>query len=259
MSRLEISSTGPSIRPASRSSTPSAIGTSGRAPATEATLSDSWMPDYDVPSQGQRAPTPDADSRTGRRCCELRPNIVDSLEYEPFRSPLNDASKQDSLDRIFAAYERRHSHLECIRFVNSSQRMELYHRLDNLERHLDRLHSSVEPLVAQPATIASTHSKASQKKLSARHANINLDLEALKGQVNAFNMFTEELRYHDRRQEDAEKSFNHAVRVISARLYVNKPFPRDEEVLVVCAPTLASRSGGPNDISLPIEPELEDY
>jgi hypothetical protein len=259
MSRLEMSFTGPGIRPASRSSTPSAIGTLGSASTTEATLSDSWMPDYDVPSQGQRAPTPDADSRTEWRCCEPRADIDDSLEYESILSSLFDASQQNPLDRIFEAYERRRIRLECINSENSSQRMELWHRLDKLEQHLDRLQTSVEPRIVQPSATATTDSNVSQKKPRARrrklHASTNLDLEALRVQIHDFDLLTEELRW----QEDAEKAFDNAVLVMSAQLRMNNLLLRDEEVLVACAPTFASISGHPNAISLPIEAELEHY
>jgi hypothetical protein len=220
------------------------------------------MPDFDVPSQGQRAPTPDADSRTEWRCCEPRPNIVDSLEYESFCSPLNDTSQQNPLDQISEAYERRRIRLECINPENSSQRMDLCHRSDNLEQGLNLLQTSVEPRVVQPSATASTDSNVSQKKPRARrkklHASTNLDLEALRVQIHDFDLLTEELRW----QEDAEKAFDNAVLVMSAQLCMNNFLPRDEEVLVACAPMFASfacMSGHPNAISLPIEAELEHY
>jgi hypothetical protein len=115
----------------------------------------------------------------------------------------------------------------------------------------------------RPATIPSTDPHVSRKKSRAwrkkLHTSIDLDLEAHKAQMYALRLLTEDLRDHDRKQEDAEKAFDNAVLVMSAQLRMNNLLPRDEEVLVACAPTFASISGHPNAISLPIKAELEDY
>lgn len=80
MSRSEMSSAGPTIRPASRSPTPPSNGSFGGPPTDEAPLSDYWMQGRVTSSQGQRAPTSDANSRTRCGCFEGCPFFVDPLK-----------------------------------------------------------------------------------------------------------------------------------------------------------------------------------
>lgn len=186
-------------------------------------------------------------------------------------SPAEDALQQHALQQhqlgqAFDTYERRYGRLERVNFDNSSRRMELRHRLDNLQRHLDRLQESVGLLVEKPTTTTTTttDSNTSPKKPRGRrkklHSDVDLDFQALRDQIHYLDVLTEDLRNSDRKQEDAEKSFDNAVHAISTTLRRSKLIPKNEEAAdVSLAPTLASASEHPSDVASPIAAELEAY
>jgi hypothetical protein len=174
----------------------------------------------------------------------------------------DNASQQYPLGQAFVAYERRYRHLGDIEFDNSSRRMELRHRLDNFRQHFDRLQTSVEHLLEPlPSTTDSTTSpkkpRARRKKLQSA---VKLDLQALEWQLHALDELAEEFRGNDKKQEDAERSFDNAVQNISTKLRRSKLIPESETAPEVSlAPTIVSVSEHPSDASPPIAAELEAY
>ena len=173
-------------------------------------------------------------------------------------SPFEDAPQQYPLGQLFEAYERRYRHLGTVEFDNSSRRMELYHRLYNLRQHLDRLQGSVE-LLLEPSTSTASPKKprARRKKLQ---SDVKLDLRATFDQVQALDELTKELRENDRKQEDAETSFDNAVQSISTKLRQSKLIPEDEKALEVSlAPTITSISEHQGESSPPLAAELAAY
>lgn len=116
-----------------------------------------------------------------------------------------------SLTASFKAYERRYRHLEDIELDNRSWRLDLRHRLDNLQQQLDRLHSRVEDFV-DPSPVRSPEQRKSprprRKKLQ---SSAPLDFEALKDQADALNKLADELRDPDRVQEQGGRSFENAA------------------------------------------------
>ena len=182
-------------------------------------------------------------------------------------SQLEDASQHYPLGPAFDTYERRYIRLESINFENSSQRMELQHRLATLQQHLDRFETSYEHLVEKPTTTTTTttaDTNASQKKPRGRRKKllsaVKLDLQALKDQIQNLNVLADELRSSDRKQENAGRSFDNAVQVISSTLRRSKLVTENEGApYVSLAPTIASTSERSSDISPPIAAELEAY
>jgi hypothetical protein len=106
---------------------------------------------------------------------------------------------QQDLDQVFKAFNRRQYRLRDIAFDNSSHRMKLRHRLDNLEHHLVRLQNSLGLLV-QPTNLDLSPKKprTRRKKLQ---TTVILDVEALVGQIQALNFISEEFRESDRKQD----------------------------------------------------------
>lgn len=175
---------------------------------------------------------------------------------------IDNASQQYPLSPAFKAYERRYHHLEDIEFENSSRRMEWRHRLDNFRQHFDRLRDSVELLLQPSAT--TVDSNASAKKPRARRKKlqsaVRLDIEALGKLLLALDELTEELRSNDRKQEDAERSFDNAVQTITTELRRSKLIPENEAAPEVSlAPTIGSMSEHGSNISPPIPDQLEAY
>lgn len=173
-----------------------------------------------------------------------------------------DVSRQDPLDRVFEAYERRYRHLGEIEFDNSAWRMELRHRLDNLQQHLDRFQNSFESYMGIPSN--PTGSNTSPKKPRARRkkmqAAAKLDFDALKDQMHALGILTEQLTDKDRKQDVAEASFNNAVEALATTLRRRGLVSKEEKAVEVSlAPTLASTSEHLSDIASPIAVELEAY
>jgi hypothetical protein len=173
------------------------------------------------------------------------------------------APQQYPLAQAFEAYDRRYRNLRDIEFGNSSRRMELRHRLDNLRQHLGRLQDSIELLVDEPSANA-TDSNASPRKPRARRkklrSDVRLDLQASLDQVQALDELTEELREYDRKQEDAERSFDNAVQTMSTKLRQRKLIPENETALEVSlAPTITSMSEHHSETSPPIAAELAAY
>ena len=175
---------------------------------------------------------------------------------------VDNASQQYPLSLAFEAYERRYRHLAEVEFDNSSRRLELRHRLDSFRQHFYRLQSSIEPLV-QPAT-STVDSKASAKKPRTRRKKlqsaVKVDLDALENQLLALAELAEEFTDNDRKQEDAERSFDNAVQTITTELRRSKLIPENEAAPEVSlAPTIASISEHPSNISPPIPDQLEAY
>jgi hypothetical protein len=173
-----------------------------------------------------------------------------------------DVSQQDPLDRAFEAYERRYRHLGEIEFDNSAWRMELRHRLDNLQQHLNRFQTSFESYMDPPSNPAGSNT--STKKPRARRKKMRtdakLDFEALKDQMYALNTLTEQLRDNDRKQDAAEGSFNNAVEAIVTTLRRRGLISTKEKTAeVFLAPTIASTSEHSSDVVIPIAAELEAY
>ena len=123
-----------------------------------------------------------------------------------FESPLNTA---------FEAYERRKSRLQDIGFDNSAQRMELRYRLENLQQNLDRLQSSIGALGDSSIDGSPKKARGRRKKLQ---SSVFQDFGVLKAQLDSLTMLSDELRASDRRQEQAEESFDNAAAAIVASL-----------------------------------------
>lgn len=100
--------------------------------------------------------------------------------------------------------------------------MELRHRLDNFRQHLDRLQSSFELLVDPPAVAAPESPKRPRSRRKKLQSCVRLDHEALRAQVDAMDKLTDELRSNDKRQEQAESSFDNAVAQIAIKLRKSK-------------------------------------
>jgi len=187
---------------------------------------------------------------------------LDTLPTQEEGLPAGNAAQQYPLNPVFEAYERRYRHLADVAFDNSSRRMELRHRLDNFRQHFYRLQSSIELLV-QPTT-STIDSNASAKKPRARRKKlqsaVKLDLDALQKQLLALDELAEEFTDNDRKQEGAERSFDNAVQTITTKLRRNKLIPENKSASEVSlAPTIASVSEHPSNISPPIPDQLEAY
>jgi hypothetical protein len=141
--------------------------------------------------------------------------------------------------------------------------MELRHRLETLQQHLDRFETSCESLVEKPTT-DTADTNASPRKPRGRRKKllsaVSLEFQALKDQIQALNMLADEIRSSDRKQENAGKSFDNAVRFMSSTLRRSKLVPENEQApYVSLAPTIASTSEHSSDVSPPIPAELEAY
>lgn len=170
--------------------------------------------------------------------------------------------QQDPLDQAFEAYQRRYRHLGEIEFDNSAWRMELRHRLDNLQQHLNRFQTSFESYMDTSSNLVGSNT--SPKKPRARRKKMQavakLDFDALKDQMHALDILTEQLRDKDRKQDVAEASFNNAVEALATTLRRRGLVSQEEKAVEVSlAPTLASTSEHSSDIGSPIAVELEAY
>lgn len=122
-------------------------------------------------------------------------------------TPDADFSLEGPPDTAFEAYDRRYRYLGDIEFDNSSRLMELRHRLDNLQQHYDRLQSSLEVLVDSSEVDPPKQRKSPSARRKKLQSAVRLDLEALKYHLDELERLTDELRSSDRRQEQAERSF----------------------------------------------------
>jgi hypothetical protein len=165
---------------------------------------------------------------------------------------------QQDLDQVFKAFNRRQYRLRDIAFDNSSHRMKLRHRLDNLEHHLVRLQNSLGLLV-QPTNLDLSPKKprTRRKKLQ---TTVILDVEALVGQIQALNFISEEFREGDRKQDGTEKSCDNAAQALSTALR-KRGLVSDEDVGsdVFLAPTPKAQSVSSIDTSPSIPAELQAY
>jgi hypothetical protein len=182
-------------------------------------------------------------------------------EFHELESQLGDDTLQSNLDETFEAYRRRRLRLEDALFDTSSQRMELLHRLENLEQHFERLQMSVELLLEKPdpakSDVSTKKPRARRKKL---HSTANLDFEAFKGQMLMLHLLSEDLREGDKKQDEAIVSFDNATQAISTALRKRKLITdNDAEVDVFLARTPSVRSTGDADVFPPIPGELEAY
>lgn len=182
---------------------------------------------------------------------------------------LSEKPVEDNSQQAFEAYIRRHERFKDILFRNAAQRMELRHRLDNLEQHLDRLQSSIGQFMEKPGSVNPVKSDAvksdgSPKKPRGRRkrlqSTVNLDLEAAKDQIHALNLLSEELRENDREQEESGKSFDNATLALSTSLR-RRGLVVDDDARsdVSLALTTPARSVGSIDTYPPVPVELEAY
>jgi hypothetical protein len=181
-------------------------------------------------------------------------------ESHELESQLGDDTLQPNLDETFEAYRRRRRRLDDKLFETSSQRMELLHRLENLEQHLDRLQLSVELLLEKPDPAKSDSTKKPRARRKRLHSTANLDFEAVKGQILALNLLSEDLKEGIRSQDEAIASFDNAAQAISTALRKQELVTdNDAEDDVFLARTPSIRSTGDAGLSPPIPGELEVY
>jgi hypothetical protein len=176
-------------------------------------------------------------------------------------SQLGDDTLQQDLDETFKVYDRRRHRLEDTADQNSTQRMELRHRIDNVEHHLDRLQESVGLLLEKPQA---AHPDDSPKKPRARRKRLqstaSLDFKALKSQVLVLNLILEDLRESDRKHEEALESFDNAIQAMSTALRKRGLVTYDDAGPdIFLAPTPSAQSIGEVETSPPIPGELEAY
>jgi hypothetical protein len=182
-------------------------------------------------------------------------------EPHEIESLLGDGTLKPDLDQTFEAYRRRRHRLDDILFNTSSQRMDLLHRLGNLEQHLDRFQVSVELFLEKPdppkPDVSTKKPRTRRKRL---HSIASLDFEALKDQILALHLLAEDLREGDRKQDEAITSFDNATQAISTALRKRElVVEHDTKPDVFLARTPSVRSTGEIDTSPPIPCELEAY
>jgi hypothetical protein len=182
-------------------------------------------------------------------------------EPHELESRLGDDTLHSNLDEIFEVYRRRRRRLEATTSKNSTQRMDLRHRIENLEQHLDRLQVSVEQLLEKPnpakPDVSSKKPRSRRKRL---HATANLDFKALKDQILALHLVSEDLREGDTRQDEAIASFDNATQAISTALRKRElVIDNEAEFDVFLARTPSVRYTGEAETSPPLPVELEAY
>jgi hypothetical protein len=134
----------------------------------------------------------------------------EALRSEPRRLS-DDLPQHQSLENLLYALDRRYSVFADITYKTSSQRMDVCHRLDNLQYSIARLETSIGDLmkhviVAKP----STSRKRSQSLLKKLESSVHLDTEELRARIKGLNALTAEMRMNERAVEKAEHSFRNA-------------------------------------------------
>jgi hypothetical protein len=168
---------------------------------------------------------------------------------------------QQDLNQVFGVFSRRQHRLREITFHNSTHRMDLRHRLDNLEQHLARLQDSLGLLVDKPlpANLDTPPKKLRARRRKLQHTVV-LDVDALNRQIQNLNSISEELRDDDRKQVEAESLCDNATQALSTELRKQGLVLDDDAGSdVFLAPTPTAQSVGSIDDSPPIPAELEAY
>lgn len=134
-------------------------------------------------------------------------------------TPDTDFKLECPLDKAFEAYERRYRrHHEDIELDNSSWRMELRHRLDNFQQRAERLQPSSDALIDPFPVYTPQQRKSTRPRRKKWQSLVRLDFEALKYQLDELNRLTDELQSSDRRQEQAERSFDNVAASLATAL-----------------------------------------
>lgn len=149
------------------------------------------------------------------------------------------------------------------RVDNLSQRMEVQHRLDNLEIHLERLRDSFEALMKKVNVNVSKPDGTPRKPSSRlrKLANeVHLDLEAFDSQCQDLKSLSTSLRDHDKKWEASELAFDNVCRNIFHELRVRQLVSGDAtEDDISLKSTSYFKSADSASTPLPMVKELADY
>ncbi|KAM0718566.1 hypothetical protein Q7P37_005636 [Cladosporium fusiforme] len=122
-------------------------------------------------------------------------------------------------DRLVETYDRRQHHFTAIKRENSTKRMDLEHRLLNLQEELDRFRDSVGALMSK---VAGKKPLDNSVKPRARHRKLQdavyRDLRAIEERCQHLETLSVDIRAHDKRLEAREMAFDNVCRVIFHQL-----------------------------------------
>jgi hypothetical protein len=128
------------------------------------------------------------------------------------RRRLSDELPQhQSLEDVLYALDRRYRAFSEIAYNTSSQRMDMCHRLDNLQYSLARLETSIGDLMKKVIVVKpNTARKRRQFRLKELESSVHLDTKELRERIIFLNTLTAEIRITERAMEKAGDSFRNA-------------------------------------------------
>lgn len=142
--------------------------------------------------------------------------------------------------------------------------MAVYNRLGDLQLNLDRFQGTLNRyMVKSNGSTTGSSTKKPGSRLKKLQAEMQLDAEAITGQIQAMNAQMVELREQDRRLQHAEDAFDNATRAMFTALrrerLLNDDENSDTTSEISLAPSSAFRSITSAALAPPISPDLEEY
>lgn len=175
--------------------------------------------------------------------------------------PRGDVSPDYTLEQIFLTLDRRHRRFSDAMHRTSSQRMEMYHHIVNLQYSMSRLQDSVSSLVNKDGAVKpkASHDRP-RTRLKKLRSSVHLDAEELGTRIENLLALTTEVQSTERALGEAERSFDNARQVMSSALRRQNILDFDDsQPDVALIPTLSQSYSSCSVVASATATELKTY